>query len=205
MATKTGIGLLPVVLILVAAVVFVDPVRELAGDLLGIEGGGTTLLGEEESQVMVAGDAESAARLCTTVEMIADRRCGDVRVVVFDAARIPFITRNVASAWAEGKPGVLTMNRSAQGPNRNAACGRFKKTVPDGSCDEYPMASTDEGGSNARTEEVPLRENRCQGGIVKPQYPENGAKFLVVISHPDLIPSKSYTGVDVAEDQTCGN
>ncbi len=58
---------------------------------------------------------------------------------MFGATRIPFITRNVSQAWIQGQPGVLTMNRPMQGPNRTAACGTFKKTVQDGSCDEYPV------------------------------------------------------------------
>ncbi|SDD70604.1 hypothetical protein SAMN05216174_1163 [Actinokineospora iranica] len=66
------------------------------------------------------------------------------------------------------------------------------------------MASTDEGGAGARIDEVPLRENNCQGGTVKPQYPEEGAKFLVVIVRPDKIAQQPYQGVDIAKEPTCG-
>lgn len=36
-----------------------------------------------------------------------------------------------------------------------------------GSCDEYEFASTVEGGAGARTEEVPIREQNCQGATIK--------------------------------------
>lgn len=66
------------------------------------------------------------------------------------------------------------------------------------------MASTAEGGSGARTEEVPRRENACQGGVYVRQYPPDGERFLVVISRPDLIAAESFAGVDVARRQDCG-
>jgi hypothetical protein len=61
------------------------------------------------------------------------------------------------------------------------------------------------GGAGSRTEEVPLREQRCQGGAVTAGYTKaaiaQGEDFLVVISHPDKIASKPFTGSDIAEDQ----
>jgi hypothetical protein len=55
----------------------------------------------------------------------------------------------------EGKPAVLTKDGALQAANRSKACPRsFVKNHPKGSCDEYPFASTREGGAGARTEEV---------------------------------------------------
>ena len=49
--------------------------------------------------------------------------------------------------------------------NRAAACKGF---CGEGSPDEYPFASTYEGGSEAFVSGVPIEEQRIQGGIFKP-------------------------------------
>jgi hypothetical protein len=66
------------------------------------------------------------------------------------------------------------------------------------------MAPTDQGGKGARAEEVPGRENSCQGGTFQAQYPEDGTGFLVVITSPHLIPEHPFAGVDIAKDTSCG-
>lgn len=63
------------------------------------------------------------------------------------------------------------------------------------------MAVTDEGGSGARTAEVPKRENLCQGGLYRPQYPADGERFIVVIANPGLMASNDFAGRDIAKDQ----
>ena len=42
----------------------------------------------------------------------------------------------------------------------------FIRLRPDGSCDEYPFASTDQGGAGASAANVQLRQNRIQGGLI---------------------------------------
>lgn len=133
--------------------------------------------------------------------MLTDHQCGDMTVLVVNAASMPFIARNTKLAWAEDKPGILTMNRSKQVVNRAAACPRSFPRPYGGQCDEYPMASTDEGGPGARTEEVPSRENQCQGGSYSRQYPKDGQQFLVVIASPSLIAPSAFTGTDIAKVQ----
>ncbi len=62
--------------------------------------------------------------------------------------------------------------------NRLASCGSFKPTFKGGSCDEYPFASTEEGaarngalrGVNFSTREVPVGQNRSQGGVLSRFY-----------------------------------
>jgi hypothetical protein len=165
--------------------------------------GGTEIIGEGDGQMLVAGSAKSETKQCTAQQMIKDKQCGDLHVLIVDAAKMPFIARNTKLAWESGRPAVLTMNRPKQPANRNIACGSFvhKYPPPMGSCDEYPMASTDEGGKGARAEEVPGRENLCQGGSYRPQYPKDGEKFLVVIRYPDLIASGPFAGIDIAKEQ----
>jgi hypothetical protein len=122
-------------------------------------------------------------------------------VVVLNAKKMPFIARNVELAWDSGLPGLLTMQRSLQDANREKACGSFKKKYTKGSCDEYPMAVTKEGGADARTEEVPLRENNCQGGSFGRRYPPDGGEFLVIIQYPEYAAAAPYAGADIAKDQ----
>jgi hypothetical protein len=168
------------------------------------------VLGEGDAQVMVAGDAEAKVKECTTVQLVNDRRCGPLKIVIISAERMPFIARNIQLAWGEGQPFLLHRNSAKQTANRAAACGRFVAKYPGGSCDEYAFATTDEGGASARTEEVPLREQRCQGGALNAGYAKTGIaqgeEFLVVISHPSKIAKRAFTGPDIAEDQSaCGS
>lgn len=151
---------------------------------------------------MVAANAEAKVVTCTTEAILARKSCDGLRILVVDATRMPFIARNTKLAWESGLPAVLTMDRSKQGANRQQACGGFEPNYG-GQCDEYPMASTAEGGAGARTEEVPGRENLCQGGTYVRQYPPNGEQFLVVIKRPDLVASGPFTGADVAASQDC--
>ncbi len=62
-------------------------------------GGGTAILGEGDSRVMVARDAESDAKQCETPQMLTDKRCGDLHVLLVDANKIPCIARNTQLAW----------------------------------------------------------------------------------------------------------
>lgn len=112
----------------------------------------------------------------------------------------------------EGKPFIL--HKDAPGtdePKRNAVCGRFTAQLPKGSCDEYAFASSKEGGrsENVRIEEVPLREQNCQGGTLRQEYRRaqiaEGDAFTVVITNPDKIADKPYWGVDIAKEQACGS
>lgn len=118
-----------------------------------------------------------------------------------------FITRNINLAWAEGKPPVLTKDRSREVANRRAACPKSFVRLHSGQRDEYPFASTRQGGTGARTEEVPGRENSCQGGTLSRGYDlagiGEGDDYLVVISNPKLIADKPFAGVDVAKDRSC--
>ena len=108
--------------------------------------------------------------------------------ITFHRAIMPFIVANIANAiYNRGKSPILTYlgPRNKQTPiNRRKACGKFKLTTPGGSCDEYPFASTVEGGQGAVVAEVPLKENLIQGGMLSVFYryrlkKQAGAKFVV--------------------------
>ncbi|MBC6451002.1 NucA/NucB deoxyribonuclease domain-containing protein [Actinokineospora xionganensis] len=199
--TKTGL-LLPLLAVVGLVAYFgLDTVTDTVGDLFG--GNDPVIIEDHGYQLLIGDDGEAKVRQCTAQVALTIRQCGDVKVVVIDATKMPFISRNIQLAWADGIPSILTRNSAKQAVNRAAACGKF---VPKygGSCDEYAFATTDEGGSSARTEEVPLREQRCQGGAVTGGYAKaavgQGDQFLVVIASPGKVATKSFTGADVAEE-----
>jgi hypothetical protein len=62
--------------------------------------------------------------------------------------------------------------------NRTAVCGGLHPPQPGDSCDEYPFASTEEGGThfnppNRAIAWVPLAEQRKQGGIMRGFYSQS--------------------------------
>jgi hypothetical protein len=108
-----------------------------------------------------------------------------VPTLEIDAARMPSIARNVQSALDEGHPGILnrTTNDALIRSNRSAACQGF---CGPGSPDEYPFASTLQGGAGARVAGVPLAEQRIQGGVLSRFYQKygigDGDPFRVVVT-----------------------
>ncbi len=205
MASRTSSGLVVAAVLIVAAVIVAPEVVKKAGGFLGdlVGANDAVVIGEGETALMVAADAEAKLVNCDPATILASRACDGLPVLVVDAVRMPFIARNTKLAWESGSPAVLTMDRGKQRANRLQACGQFT-LKHGGQCDEYPMASTAEGGAGARTEEVPRRENACQGGAYVRQYPKDGVQFLVVISRPDLIAGNSFAGVDIAVSRDCG-
>lgn len=102
-----------------------------------------------------------------------------------DASRMPNIAKNVQSALDEGHPGILsrTTDSSLIRSNRAAACEGF---CGPGSPDEYPFASTLQGGAGARVAGVPIGEQRIQGGVLSSFYQKYGIGegdfFRVIVS-----------------------
>jgi hypothetical protein len=206
MAGRTTTRIL-VAAVLVGAVVYVAPdALDKVGTFLGnaVGANDAVIVGEGEAALLVAANAKAKLVNCAPETVVAQKSCDGLRILVVDATRMPFIARNTKLAWESGLPAILTMDRSRQGEHRNAACPRGFPRPHGGQCDEYPMASTAEGGTDVRTEEVPPRENRCQGGSYVRQYPPDGQRFLVVISSPDLVAAEPFAGVDIAKTQDCG-
>lgn len=90
---------------------------------------------------------------------------------------IPAITQHVAASQAAGRPNVLhrTANPLLIAANRLAATGKClvgATLLPAAgiSCDEYPFASTYEGGLAATVRFVPLHEQLSQGGTLSSFY-----------------------------------
>ena len=104
---------------------------------------------------------------------------------VAESKKTPAIAAHVRAAQAAGQPRVLTRASGArQRANRRAACGHWPQGSPL-SCDEYPFASTHQGGRGASTAGVPKVEQRRQGGELRAFYAKAkvkvGDQFLVVV------------------------
>lgn len=206
MARRTSSGLVPLIIAAGAVIVFGSQLLDGVQDLLPDFGG------RSDAEYAVAPGIRPRTDKCTADQILNDRKCDNIKVVQIDATKMPFIARNIQLAWSEGKPFIL--HKDAPGtdePKRNAACGRFKAQFPKGSCDEFVFASSQEGGrpENVRIEEVPLREQNCQGGTLRQEYRRaqitEGDAFTVVITNPDRIADRPYWGVDIAKEQACGS
>ncbi|MPZ79775.1 MAG: hypothetical protein GEV28_04995 [Actinophytocola sp.] len=208
-ATKTKSGGLLLVAVAVVAFVAIPELRAKITNLFSSVTGGTELVGEGATQFMVAASAASEVHKCTPPKGLADQECDDLKFVIIDAAKMPFIARNISTAWGSGKPGVLTKDSTRTAANRKVVCLPNFPKPHGGQCDEFPFASTRQGGSGAQEHEVPPRENQCQGGTLERRYTLGGIKdgddYLVVITHPSKIAQGPYQGVDIAVDQGwCG-
>ncbi len=109
----------------------------------------------------------------------------DLPVLEISSDRMPNIADNIESAIDAGHPSVLTRANSAQAAqNRRVACAGFSGP---GSPDEYPFASTMEGGAGSQVRGVPLQEQYRQGGTINAFYQQNdidvGDKFKVQVTH----------------------
>jgi hypothetical protein len=84
--------------------------------------GGTELAGEGDTQFMIASSAAAHVHKCTPQRGLADEQCDDFKFVIMDAAKMPYITRNISTAWQAGKPSVLTKDSAQEPENRKYVC-----------------------------------------------------------------------------------
>jgi len=149
--------------------------RSLASPTPGNEGeccGGYGAAGEAAAGGIVR-DAEKFAKAWATGIKSAGAAEEPLPTFAVDAARTPNIAQNIQRALDEGYPGVLnrTTNPLRIRANRQAACTGF---CGPGSPDEYPFASSIQGGVGARVQGVPLAEQRIQGGMLARFYAQHG-------------------------------
>lgn len=165
------------------------------------------LIGEDPAfQFMTGDDGAPRVRACDPQIIIDTKRCDDLKIMIMDAERMPWITMNISLAWATGRPSLLHRQTDGFQQRRDAVCGEavFKKNYRalGGECDEFPFAKSAEGGTTARAEEVPGCEQRSQGGTVSTTYQfrpiAENEEFLVIITHPDKIATSPWTGQEAA-------
>lgn len=101
-----------------------------------------------------------------------------------DSSKMPNIADNIRNAQSNGAPNILTRteNQALIDANRRGATKLFSGA---GSPDEYPFASTYEGGAGAFVKGVPLKEQLIQGGTMSRFYNMfgigEGDKFEVLV------------------------
>lgn len=106
-------------------------------------------------------ESSSHQAVTATVKSKSD----ELPVFIIYSDRMPTIAEHVLSAFRRGHPNTLTyIGGELSGKNRKAACLRVIPRRKGEQCDEYPFASTLEGGSNASIWLVPEKENQRQGG-----------------------------------------
>lgn len=102
-----------------------------------------------------------------------------VPVVEFSRSRAPGIAQNIEEALAAGKPERLTrVDREIADKNRTKALNGVQRP-PRGSklsLDEYPFASSLEGGLGAFVKVVPEAEQHYQGGVLGSFFRAAGIK-----------------------------
>jgi hypothetical protein len=153
------------------AVVAAPAVMAGAGDILvgaGVATSSTALFGAGIGAYETAATIEHFYSYGTTLP-----------VLEFDSKQFPNIAPHIQDAQKAGQPSVLTRttNPVLMGNNRAAATGGVS------GLDEYPFASTYQGGAGASVRNVPAAENRLQGLRIANFYWRNkigdGDKFMV--------------------------
>jgi hypothetical protein len=154
------------------AVIFAPAAVAAVGDVLvgaGVTTGSTALFGAGMSAYGAAAAIEHFYEYGTTLP-----------VLEFDSQQFPNVAPHIQDAQAAGQPSVLTRttNPILMSNNRAAATGGVV------GLDEYPFASTYEGGAGASVRIVPAAENRLQGLRIAHFYWRNhlgdGDRFKVV-------------------------
>ena len=108
--------------------------------------------------------------------------------VNFSRSVVPGVAGHIARAQRQGKPRTLNRltGRRRIDRNRRQACRNFQPIPGVLSCDEYPFASSRQGGRGASVAGVPPVENNIQGGILSVFYRvnliPNGGPFRVTTS-----------------------
>lgn len=171
-----------------------DPAAEYALIALAISlsiAPGAQKVGEEvackffyEASVLAA-TAKSKWQLLM-LERIAPKRC-IIPIVKVSATRMPMTAAHIERAQRGTRAMLLTyIGINSNNDNRDNACTKQRKAeLKPLTCDEYPFATTHQGGAKASTEGVPYFEMRRQGGDVNGFYRRNkfvgGEAFAVVV------------------------
>ncbi|HET7047735.1 MAG TPA: NucA/NucB deoxyribonuclease domain-containing protein [Solirubrobacteraceae bacterium] len=99
----------------------------------------------------------------------------ELPTVVFSRAKGPNIGDNFDYAVQNGAPTTLNRvtDRSIKRANRADALNEHPPPPPGMSLDEYPFASTEQGGAGAFVRPVPEAEQHYQGGTLSSFYREH--------------------------------
>jgi hypothetical protein len=136
------------------------------------------------TSVLMAANHDKAGLL--QMEATVQRPCR-IAILKYPRAATPNVAQHIEDAQQMGHPMLLIYN----GPgnpltalNRRKACPpSVRRQMAPLSCDEYPFASTAQGGAGASTRGVPPGEQDVQGGILSGFYGtiNGGDPFAVVV------------------------
>lgn len=117
----------------------------------------------------------AATNLADDVAEVAVAAADDLPTVTFSRERAPEICANIDDAVANGAPTELTRTDSVtRDANRRAALRGREPAQTGFSLDEYPFASTVEGGAGSTVRAVPVAEQNYQGGVLSSFYQHKG-------------------------------
>jgi len=107
---------------------------------------------------------------------------GKIHQVTISAKKYPESAKHIRDAQKAGHPKVLTADRTNAKANRRASL-RGKPKVKGKDLDEYPFATTKEGGAGASVRPIAPGDNRGSGSSMGHQIRglPNGAKFEVKV------------------------
>jgi hypothetical protein len=110
----------------------------------------------------------------------------NLKVVPISTTLMPNVASHISRAQSMGKPGYLTRVAAPQARiNRRLAIGKLGSAGLNKSWDEYPFASSLQGGIGASVAPVPTTENLIQGGVIGICYQlekiNPGDNFFVVV------------------------
>lgn len=111
----------------------------------------------------------------------------DIPTIAFSRARTPGIADNIEAAIADGHPSVLNRLEAQDliRANRRDALRGQPSPALNHSLDEYPFASSIQGGAGSRVSAVPVTEQNIQGGLLSSFYQTNniraGDPFRVLV------------------------
>jgi len=123
--------------------------------------------------------AACAARFAGAPGHYSKGACGSsmkMPLVVMDDLRMPGIGEHVSKSQMLGSPAILNRQNYWIVSNRALAIGKCAAglDIPVSSvgrsCDEYPFASTVQGGFYSTVAKVPLLSNLVQGGVLSSFY-----------------------------------
>jgi hypothetical protein len=130
---------------------------------------------------MEASVARAEARAAVRSQTMA---AAEIPTVTFSASRYPELAENIRNAQLAGHPEILTYGGAARA-NRTAALDGLYRIPRILSRDEYPFASTLEGGESSWVGHIPGWQNSAQGGVLSHFYRTNnigpGSRFRVMI------------------------
>ncbi|MEU9148479.1 RHS repeat-associated core domain-containing protein [Streptomyces sp. NPDC048349] len=131
---------------------------------------------------------DAAISHCVATSGMGAIDCMKLPVFIADGKITPEIAINDQSAIDAGHPNVLHRQIGEAKKNMNrwwSGCNDWKKQGGVRSCDEYPFATTKEGGIGAQIRDVPVSEQNKQGGDLGGFYRSNklkdGDPFMVVV------------------------